>query len=94
MKPTLFWSMNYITRQGDTKIFGIHLNAFMLVFIGKLSLGTLSDEYPCARVSAEIQLSGFGHFFRFLHHFVLAKLATGSIRVKYINYEDRGTVLP
>ena len=32
----------------------------------------LSDEYPYARVST---------FFRFLHHLVLAKLATSSIRV-------------
>ena len=33
-----------------------------------------SDEYPCARVSVI--------FLGFLHHFVLAKLATTSIRVK------------
>ena len=31
-------------------------------------------EYPCARVSS--------NFLRFLHHFVLAKLATSSISVK------------
>ena len=33
----------------------------------------LSDEYPCARISIIFQC--------FLHHFVLAKLATSSIRV-------------
>ena len=29
-------------------------------------------------------LNGFQSFFRFLHHFVLAKVATSSIRVKEI----------
>ena len=38
------------------------------------SHGVLSDEYPYARVSVISQL--------FLHHFVLAKLATSSIGVK------------
>ena len=34
----------------------------------------LSEEYPYARVSVDFQL--------FLHHFVMTKLATSSIRVK------------
>ena len=28
---------------------------------------------------------GFGHFLDFLHHFVLVKLATSSIRVKHVS---------
>ena len=35
----------------------------------------LSNDYPCARVSVIFQV--------FLHHFVLAKLATSSIRLNY-----------
>ena len=45
----------------------------MLVFIGKLSPSTFKWVPIC---------QGFGHFTEFLHHFVLAKLATCSIRVK------------
>ena len=45
----------------------------MLVFIGKLSLSTLR-LVPIYH--------GFSHFSRFLHHFVLAQVATSSIRVK------------
>ena len=45
----------------------------MLVFIGKLSLSTLRRIPIC---------QGFSHFSVFLLHFVLAKLATSSIRVK------------
>ena len=49
-----------------------------LIFWVPLSLSypsspVLSDEYPCTRVSVIFQV--------FLHHFVLAKLATSSIRV-------------
>ena len=51
------------------KIFQNHLNPVMLVLIGKFS-----DEYPYARVSVIFQV--------FLYNFVLAKLATSSIRVK------------
>ena len=43
-----------------------------VVFIGKLSLSTLRKIPKC---------QGFSHFSGFLHHFVLAKLATSSIRV-------------
>ena len=46
---------------------GIHLIALAKCWV-------LLDEYPCARVSVIFQ--------GFLHHFVLAKLATSSIRVK------------
>ena len=45
----------------------------MLVFIGKLLLSTLRWVPIC---------QGFSYFSRSLHHFVLAKLATSSIRVK------------
>ena len=31
-----------------------------------------------------LNLEGFRHFSAFLHHFVFAKLATSSIRVKYV----------
>ena len=48
--------------------------SILLVFIGKLSLSTLRWVPMC---------QGFSHFFGFLHHFVLAKLATSSISVKY-----------
>ena len=44
----------------------------MLVFIRKLSLSTLIWVPIC---------QGFSHFSGFLHHFVLAKVATSSIRV-------------
>ena len=37
----------------DAKIFENHLNPVMLVFIGKLPLSVLSDEYPCARVYSQ-----------------------------------------
>ena len=45
----------------------------MLVFIERLSLSTLRWVPMC---------QSFNHFLGFLHHFVLAKLATSSIRVK------------
>ena len=40
------------------------------------------DEY----FQMSTQLLGFPSFFRFLHHFVLAKLATSSIRVKLFSH--------
>ena len=46
----------------------------MLVFIGKLSLSTLRLVPMC--------LHGFSHFSGCSHHYVLAKLATSSIKVK------------
>ena len=51
------------------------LNPVMLVFIEKLLLSTLIWVPIC---------QGFNHFQFFLHHCVLAKLATSSIRVKGI----------
>ena len=50
-----------------------HSNPFILVFIRYLSLSTLRWVPIC---------QGFSHFSSFLHHFVLATLATSSIRVK------------
>ena len=48
----------------------------MLVFIKKLSLSTLRWVPIC---------QGFSHVSLFLNHFVLAKVATSSIRVKQTN---------
>ena len=48
----------------------------MLVFISNSSRVVLSDEYPYARVLVIIQ--------GFLHHFVMAILATRSIRVNLV----------
>ena len=53
----------------------------MLVFIWKLLPSTLSWVPIC---------QGFSHLLAFLHHFVLAKLATGSIRVNE-NLSKQGT---
>ena len=47
----------------------------MLVFILNLSVSTLKWVPIC---------QGFSHFLGFLHHFVMAKLVTSSIRVKSI----------
>ena len=59
----------------STKCFENHLNPVMLVSIGLLSR---TDHSPMSS-----HLPGFPSFFRFfLHHFVLVKLATTSIRVK------------
>ena len=57
----------------ESKDFLKHLNPVMLVFIGLLSLSTLRWA-PKYRVSVI--------FLLFFHHFVLAKLATSSIKVK------------
>ena len=57
----------------NTKLFENYLNPAMLVFIGQLSLRTLRRVPMC---------QGFSHFAGLLHHFVLAKLATSSIRPK------------
>ena len=53
----------------DAEIFENHLKPFILVMvdIGKLPLSTLRWLSMC---------QGFIHFSGFLHHFVLAKLAT------------------
>ena len=51
----------------------------MLVLIGKLSLSTLKWVPIC---------QGFGDFSGFLHYFVLAELATSSIRVKSSQYTN------
>ena len=55
----------------DTKIIENHPNHVILVFIGKLSLSTLVPEFQ-----------SFLSFF--LHHCVMAKLATNGIRVNTI----------
>ena len=56
------------------KILENHLNPVMLVFIGKFLLSTLRGVSMC---------HGFSHLSDFLHHFVLAKLATSSIKVNH-----------
>ena len=56
----------------DSKVFDNHLNPVMLVFIELLSLSTQMSTH----------LLGFQSFSAFLHHFVLAKLASSSLRVK------------
>ena len=58
----------------NAKIFEIHLNPVMMVFIGELLLRALRWIHIC---------QGFSHFSGFLHHFVLAKLATSSIKGWY-----------
>ena len=61
-------------KQKDAKIFEKHLNPVTLVFIGYLTLSTLRWVPIC---------TGFSVIFEFfLHHFVLADLATTSTRVK------------
>ena len=57
----------------NSKILENHLNPVMLVLIRKLSLSTLIPVPIC---------QGFTHFSVYLHHFVLAILATSSVRVK------------
>ena len=52
----------------------------MLVFIRKLSLSTLRWVPIC---------QGFSHFSGFSHHFVSAKLATTSIRVKESSFSSK-----
>ena len=56
-----------------------HLNPVVLVFIRKPSLCTLRWKPMCQGFS---HFSGFQSFFMFLHHFVLHKLGTRSIRVE------------
>ena len=56
----------------NAKIFENHLNPAILVFIGYLLLSTLRFVPTCP---------GFSHFSVFLHHFVLATLATSSVSV-------------
>ena len=58
------------------KIFEKHINPVMLVFIRELPLSTLRLVPICL---------GFSHFSGFLHHFVLAKFSTSSIRVQRVN---------
>ena len=57
----------------DTTIFENHLNPAMLVFIEQLSLSEHSQ--------LSTHVPEFQSFFKFLHNFVMAKLATSSIRV-------------
>ena len=57
------------------QIFENHINPVMLVFI-ESSHYVLSYEYPCARFFIH-----FSSFLPFLRHFVLANVATSSIRV-------------
>ena len=52
-----------------------YLNPVLLVFIEKLSLRTVKWVPMC---------QGFSQFLDFLHHFVLAKLATSSIKAKLL----------
>ena len=70
----------------DAKIFENHLNPFMFVFIGILSLTALRWVSMCQGFSVI--------FLRFLHHFILAKLATSNIRVKHtpitLSYLQKG----
>ena len=67
-----FWKTP-LPKQRDAKIFENQFNPVKLVFIGKLSLSTLRWVPMC---------QGLSIFPGFLHHFVLAKLATSNIRVK------------
>ena len=60
----------FIQQHKNAKIFE---NPVMLVYIGKLLRSGLRCIPMC---------QGFGNFSGFLHHFVLAKLATSSISVK------------
>ena len=64
--------LSSFTSHTDGKSFENHLNPVMLVFIGKFTLSTLSWVPIC---------QGFSHFSGFMHPFVLARLATSSIRV-------------
>ena len=59
----------------NAKIFENHRNRIMLVFIWKLSPSTLRWI---------TMWQGLSHFPAFLHHFVLAKLATSNTRVKQL----------
>ena len=60
-----------------------HLNPVMLVFIGYLLLGTLSDEYPCARVSVIFPCHHNGLA---LWPYSLVGLGTGTISKSTILY--------
>ena len=68
-QPFQCWGY-FLSKHKDAKN---RLNPVMLVFIGKLSLSTLKWLPIC---------KGFSHFKDFLHHFVCAKLATCSIRLR------------
>ena len=69
--PFQCWAYFY-PKPKDAKIFENHLNPVILVFIWKLSLSSLIWVPIC---------QGFSHFSGFLHHFVLAKLASSRRRV-------------
>ena len=69
------WGYFRPKRKG-VKMFENHLNPVMLVFIGELSLSTLW-WIPIFK--------GFNHFQFFLHHFLLAKSTTTSIRGKPVS---------
>ena len=64
---------NFVQKHKDAKLSKNHPNPVMLVFFGLLSHSTLRLVPMC---------QGFSHFSRFLHHVVMAKLATSSIRFK------------
>ena len=68
----------FCSKHKNVKIYEKHLNPVLLVFIWKLSLSTVKWVPIC---------QGFGNFQFFLHHFVLAKLTTSSIRVNPSNDE-------
>ena len=64
----------------SAKTFENHLKHLMLVFIAWIALAEYSQM--------STHMPGFQVFFRFLHHFVLAKEVTSSIRVN-IFYPNR-----
>ena len=70
-KPFQCWGY-FRPKHYDAKIFEKHVNPVMLLFIGKLSMSTLRWVPTC---------QGCSHFKVFLHHFVLVKFCTSSIRV-------------
>ena len=71
--------------QAFFRIFENHLIPVILVFIRKPSRWVLSCEYT--------HVPGLRSFAGFLHHFVLAKLATSSIRVKNCTNKSPSIIL-
>ena len=65
--------VTFVQSARTERFFENHLNHVVLVLIRKVLLSTLRWVPMC---------QGFGDFSCFLLHFVLAKLATSSIRVK------------
>ena len=68
--------LTFRPKHNDTKIFEKHHKTLSCCYSLDSSRWVLSGEYPC-------MCQGLSHFSTFLHDFVLAKLATSSIRVKY-----------